>query len=391
MDAPVTALAFHPGAVLTALLFGGLLFWFLWRWARRSEDAPLVLMGKIILTLLMLAVVLISVWKIHPIMGVVLGATAGVFGTILWGSNIGSWFAGFFTGIFDGGSAEPDRRPFYAVARAHEKQARYAAAIAAIEAQLKSFPDDVEGLLLLAEIQARRLGDWTSAAATVERVAGNEALPVPVRARALQALADWRLDDAGDSAGAREIFRSIVERFPDTAESREASQRLARMGDGVWRPRGVEPARLAVPKGEDRLGLRVAFEPPPAPSEDPVREAARLCQRLSEHPQDIATRERLAGVYAEGLNRLDLAVAELESLIAEPLAPPKSIARWLHLIADLEMRHGTEAGARAALSRIAEMFPNTALAAAAQSRLEHLKLELRSRKPTSRLRSPDSH
>jgi hypothetical protein len=62
------------------------------------------------------------------------------------------------------------------------------------------------------------------------------------------------------------------------------------------------------------------------------------------------------------------------------------MARWLNLLADVQIRcAGDETAARAALQRIVQAQPGTALAANAQSRLEHLKLELRAKRSVRRL------
>jgi hypothetical protein len=142
---------------------------------------------------------------------------------------------------------------------------------------------------------------------------------------------------------------------------------------------------LRIVPGDDRLGLRL--EPSERPPErDPEAEADALRRHLITHPQDHEARERLALIYADDLGHRRWAVSEIETLLAQPHAPPKSVARWLHLLADVHIRNaGDEDGARAALARIIQSFPGTALAANAQSRLDHLKLELRARSTTSRL------
>jgi hypothetical protein len=70
------------------------------------------------------------------------------------------------------------------------------------------------------------------------------------------------------------------------------------------------------------------------------------------------------------------------------------MARWLNLLADVHLRcAGDEHAARTALSRIIHAFPGSALAANAQSRMDHLKLELRAKRPSQRLgfqKSPEA-
>src|SRR5690606_15662777 len=127
--------------------------------------------------------------------------------------------------------------------------------------------------------------------------------------------------------------------------------------------------------------------PPPPPGEDPQAAAEELRRQLAAYPNDAEARERLATIYAESFGRADWAIGELEQVLAQTHHAPKAQARWLHLIADLSIRKaGDEAAARVALQRVIERFPNTALAANAQSRLEHLKLELRALRTASRLK-----
>ena len=75
---------------------------------------------------------------------------------------------------------------------------------------------------------------------------------------------------------------------------------------------------------------------------------------------------------------MDLATDEVELLIAAPGATPKEIARWLNLLVDFHLRVDQDrAGAEAALQRVIQMFPNSAVAGLAESRLAHLDGELR--------------
>lgn len=376
-------LAFHPGALLSVLAFGALIAWVAWIWAKDSSDSPGVLLVKILISVILLSVAVWAMVRIHPVIGVPVGALCGIVVGILWGKNIGLALASPLTNLYDGGKEADAPKPFYAIAEAHRKQARYGEAIALVEEQLDRFPGDVQGLLMLAEIRCRHLKDWVGARVAVEQIVGNASLAVATRAKALQALADWHLELAQDSEAARGVLQDIIHLFPDTPESMEASQRLAHVGDGAWRREQREPTRLVVPKGDPRLGLRDDYRRgPAAPAEaDPEEEANRLLAHLQSHPLDAEAREKLAILYAERMGRLDWGVAEVEKLLAEPHHPAKAQARWLHLLADLHVRGASdEASAREALQRIGRLFPGSALEAAAQSRLERLKIEIRGRR-----------
>ena len=67
--------------------------------------------------------------------------------------------------------------------------------------------------------------------------------------------------------------------------------------------------------------------------------------QLESHPADTITREKLAVLYAEHFQRLDLAVDQLEQLIALPDETPKHVARWLNLLATLQINVGRDENA----------------------------------------------
>jgi len=104
-------------------------------------------------------------------------------------------------------------------------------------------------------------------------------------------------------------------------------------------------------------------------------------KHLEQHPLDSEAREKLAVLYATHYRRLDMATNELEQLINEPNQPPKRVAHWLNLLADLQLRGGADYDTvRPTLEKIIEQFPGLPAAALAQSRLAHLKLEIKGRK-----------
>ena len=75
---------------------------------------------------------------------------------------------------------------------------------------------------------------------------------------------------------------------------------------------------------------------------------------------------------------MDLAVDQLEQLIAFPNETPRHIVQWLNLLADLQIRFGRDlAGAEATLRRIVEQFPNPALTQPALVRLASLQGEMK--------------
>jgi hypothetical protein len=99
---------------------------------------------------------------------------------------------------------------------------------------------------------------------------------------------------------------------------------------------------------------------------------------LVKHPNDTETRHKLAILYAEHLERLDLAVNQLEQLVALPNATPHDITQWLNQLATLHIRHGNDmVAAENALRRIMDRFPKSAAATRAEARLAALPGELK--------------
>ncbi|HEX7577299.1 MAG TPA: hypothetical protein VF430_04605, partial [Verrucomicrobiae bacterium] len=163
-----------------------------------------------------------------------------------------------------------------------------------------------------------------------------------------------------------------------------AAQRIAHLG-------GVEKILLAaqdrqpmaMPEGVRSIGLRDYLRDLIPAETDPAKRAADYVKHLEQHPLDTEAREKLAILYAAHYKRLDLATNELAQLINEPNQPPKHVAHWLNLLADLQIRSGADYDTvRPTLEEIIEHFPGMAVAELAQSRLNCLKLEIKGKKET---------
>jgi hypothetical protein len=110
--------------------------------------------------------------------------------------------------------------------------------------------------------------------------------------------------------------------------------------------------------------------------------AAEYVKHLEQHPLDTEVRERLASIYADHYQRLDLAADQLEQMIQLENQPPKQIVRWLNLLADLQVRSGsTYDTVKQTLQRIVDLDPNLAAAETARKRMALLKLELKPKTP----------
>lgn len=277
------------------------------------------------------------------------------------------------TNAFDGGETEVDPAPFYFLAEGKRRNGLFQEAIAEVEKQLERFPHDQTGIMLRATIEAEDLHDIPAAQATVERLLRQSEAPPQAAVAALHALADWQLQAGNDVPGARASLERIVQMFPNTQVAHAAEQRLAHL-DGTAAVRQARENVKYVVKPRD-AGPPVA---PASQENDPDGLAAQYVKQLERFPNDTSTREKLAVLYAEQFQRLDLAAAQIAQLTALPNETPKHIANWFNLLATLYIKYGNDLrNAEVALHRIIERFPKSALANIALARLGTLQGELK--------------
>ena len=197
-------------------------------------------------------------------------------------------------------------------------------------------------------------------------------------------LADWHLKLAQDADSARTALEKIIARFPDTELSLQAAQRIAHLG-GTEKQllASLDRQPMAVPEGVKNVGLLDSSEHLRPAEADPTKLAAAYVKHLEQHPLDTEAREKLAVIYAEHYQRLDLAAGELTQLIETPNQPAKRVAHWLNLLADLQVQHGADyETVRGTLEQIVERFPDLAAGEMARTRLGRLKLEFKGLKET---------
>lgn len=369
--------------VALALVFLGVAAWSV----RKSED-PARTAFKWVLTLV---IMLYIRWGVMPqadhggiaaFMAMAECAIAGLVLFVIWRQNIGAIVARPFTSLYDGGEVAPEPRPFYSIARARQKQARYLEAIAEIQKQLERFPTDFEGQMLMAEIQAEGLKDLAATEATIQNLCAQPDHAPKNIAFALYSLADWHLKYGRDTEAARRAFEQIISLLPDTEFSLTASQRIAHLADPDMAGMPHEPRKFVVKEGVRNLGLLASTHQFVPAETEPGKMAAEYVKHLEQHPLDTDARERLAVIYADHYHRLDLATDQLEQMIQLPNQPPKLVVRWLNLLADLQVREGLEYEAvKQTLERIIAQDPKLAAAETAGKRIALLKLELKAKKP----------
>jgi hypothetical protein len=374
--------------VLSAIGFV-FLVWLFIRSLKRSENPPKLLF-KWFFTAIVLGYVFIVVVPGFTVGGVEAMAAlfkmlvCGLAMTVTWRHSLIEIITKPLTNAIDGGNEPPEPKPYYSVALTRQKQNKPLDAIVEVRKQLAKFPNDFEGVTLLAGIQAEDLKDLPGAEITLCHFCDSPAAPPKQVAAALTLLADWHLKLAQDAAAARTALEKIIARFPETDLSLQAAQRIAQLGGTgklLLAARDRQP--MAVPEGVKNIGLLGSSEFLLPKEMKPGEQAAVYVKHLEQHPLDVEIREKLAVIYADHYQRLDLATGELKQLIEYPNQPAKRVAHWLNLLADLQVRHGADYDTvRETLERIIERFSNSAVAELARARLAHLKLELKGQKET---------
>lgn len=363
---------------LLVIFIGGFIFWTI----KKSEDAGRMIFnwcvtGLIIAFLAWRAFPLFDHGGMEAMIGFAYIMAGAIVEIIIWRRSIASIVADPIGSLYDGGSTPPDPHPAYSVAQSRQKQGRYVEAVAEIRQQLDRFPTDVEGMMMLAQIQAENLKDLPAAELTIEHLCSQPGHATKNLVFALYSMADWHLGIGQDREGARRSLEKIIQMFPESEFSLGAAQRIAHLGSAET---DAQPRQFIVREGVKNLGL-VRNQPNMAPAEqDPAQAASQYVKHLEKHPFDTEAREKLAIIYAEHYSRLDLAKDQLEQMIGQTGQPAKSIARWLNLLADLQIHNGADyETVRQTVQRIIDRDPSFAAADIARNRLDRLKIEMKAK------------
>jgi len=368
--------------VVPALLYVGFQIF------ERSDDRRGLIrnwVGSVLLGLVMLLILRVRLPEYPVLMGlkpILILFPALLIGRI-WTPSIGAFLGGSLTNAIDGGNEEVEAKPFYFIAEGKRRKGLYEEAMAEVRKQLELFPGNYEGYAKLASIQIENLKDLPAASATL-----NEFLEIPGRAPnevigALHHLADWQLQYGRDATAAAASLQRIVQLYSGTPFAHAAEQRIAHLGSADEASRVRYDSKFTVETRERHIGLRKESAPESVAA-DPHAQAAEYVKQLESHPFDTEAREKLAVLYAQEFQRLDMAADQLEQLIALPAEPPKHVARWLDLLATLHIKHAHNLeAAENALRRIGERFPGGAQASMAARRLAGLNAELKASQRTA--------
>ena len=184
-------------------------------------------------------------------------AACGIILSITWTTQISALLSSSITSLYDGGTEPPEPKPYYSIALAKRKLNRPLEAIVEIRKQLARFPNDYEGICLLAAIQAEDLKDLPGAEMTLNHFCDSPEAPPRQVAAAFTQLADWHLKLAQDADSARAALEKIIAKFPDTELALAAAQRIAHLGGAEKIMLAAQDRQpMAMPEGVKSVGLR---------------------------------------------------------------------------------------------------------------------------------------
>src|ERR1017187_3366374 len=174
----------------------------------------------------------------------------------MWTPHISELLFSPLTNLFDGGHEPPERKPYYSIALTKHNRGKPHEAVVEIRKQLAMFPNDFEGVMLLARIQAEDMADLAGAENTLNHFCDRPEAPMKLVAAALTQLADWHIKIAADVDSARVELQKIVARFPDTETALQAEQRIAHLVEtGKMVLARHDRQDVVVPEGGHNIGL----------------------------------------------------------------------------------------------------------------------------------------
>ena len=182
--------------------------------------------------------------------------TGGIILSITWTPQISEFLFSPLTSLFDGGTEPPEPKPFYSIALAKRKLNRPLEAIADVREQLAKFPNDFEGISLLASIQAEDTKDLPGAEITFNHFCDWPEAPPRQVAAAWTQMADWHLKIAQDVDSARASLEKIIAKFPGSAVSSGGGATPRASGrHGEILLAAHDRQALVVPEGVKNIGL----------------------------------------------------------------------------------------------------------------------------------------
>jgi hypothetical protein len=214
--------------------------WFLVRTLKRS-DAPLKLAVKWGGSVVVLGTFIPLAFACGPFGPLILVPMAFIL-SVMWTPHIADLVSRPLTSIFDGGNEPLEPKPYYSIAISKRQRGQFTEAVAALREQLAKFPNDFEGVLLLANIQAENMADLQGAEITLNHFCDSPGAAAPADGRgadatgglAPQAGAGFGLRPRGAPANHRAVSGNGI--CPARRAAPRASGRRGKIFDCTARP-----------------------------------------------------------------------------------------------------------------------------------------------------------
>jgi hypothetical protein len=271
--------------------------------------------------------------------------------------------------------------PIYARAIARMNFGKYTEAEWEIIHELEKCEDDFDGWMMLAGLYANQFNDLPEAEQSILEICEHPKTTPSQLSIALHRLADWHLQRAGDPAAARRDLQMICDRLPGSHLARMARLRMNQLPASPEELRRQQSTTaIPLPALSETIDKAPAH-PDSARQRHEAAEAANACVELLKHdPNNVAARERLARLFAEHLDKPNLALEQVNLLLDMPDQLEGRRAEWLSLTAAWQIRYLHDPGAgRKTLERLIHEFPQSVQAFAAHRRLQLLDAEAKAR------------
>jgi hypothetical protein len=269
--------------------------------------------------------------------------------------------------------------PMYSKAIASIKFGKYDEAELEVLEELEKCENDFDGWMMLAELYATHFHDMPGAERTIIDLCKEPGLTPTQVSIAFHRLADWELKYLENPTAARHALAEVCKRFPGTHLARMSQLRIDQLPGSSEELRAQKKTKtIKLHSANTDLGLLVRPDAAQVGREEASALANECVEKLKQDPNDVEAREKLAHIFAEQMNALDLAMEQLELLIAMPEQPEKKIAHWLALMAGWQRKYRTDpARARKILERLIHEYPQSPQAFAAQRELYLMETEER--------------
>jgi hypothetical protein len=263
------------------------------------------------------------------------------------------------------------RPPMYSRAIARMKLGKYTEAEWEIIRELENCEDDSQGWMMLAELYATHFHDLAEAERTILELCDQPRTTPSQLSVALHRLADWHLKLRADPYAAKWVLQIICDRLKGTHLAHMAQLRINQLpatAEEFREEQSAKPIRLPA------LGDSLDEEPVGPESKLERYKAAELANarvtKLTQDPNNVPAREKLARLFAEQLDRADLGIEQIALLLDLPDQPEARRAEWLGLCAAWHLKYRQDfSAAREILERLVREFPQTPQALAAQRRI----------------------